>query len=407
MFRISRSGGRRPFASKPAEGSLTEGDQLSAPLVSGPEQSDLPGENDTREPAIETQVTETEIPGNPAPAMQDSPTKPAVPSRERPLPVSRPRTGGIALALGGGAARGWAHIGVLKALDEAGIEISMIAGTSIGALVGGCYLAGVLDELEDFARSLTKSNMLRYMDFTLRGSGLISGAKLASRMEAHMSDMAVEDLPIPFVSVATDIHSGHEIWLHDGPLIPALRASYALPGVFTPIFHNGRYLVDGALVNPVPVSACRAYEPDVVIAINLNAEMFGRGTVIRGSHYDNAEVPTLIGEAASSWFPFLRSEDHTAYHKNRLGVTTVMMEAFNIIQDRIARARLAGDPPDYTVRPKLKRIGLSEFYKAAESIDLGYTEMTIRLRELENQGALEGLRRHSSEQKAPDHKAAG
>ncbi len=298
----------------------------------------------------------------------------------------RAPSGGVGLALGGGAARGWAHIGVLKAFDEAGVAISMIAGTSVGALAGGCYLAGKLAELEEFACSLTRTNMLRYMDFRLRGSGLISGERLASRMAEHMGGVTIEDLDRPFVAVSADIHSGHEIWLHDGPLIEAIRASYALPGVFQPVPHGGRLLVDGAIVNPVPVSVCRAYEPDVVIAVNLNSETFGKGTVIRKSHYSPPEANGQAdeGEQASSWFGARRSQPKSS----GLGVTGVMMEAFNIIQDRIARSRLAGDPPDFTIRPKLHDLGLTEFYKAEEAIALGYEEGLARLNELEKQNQL-------------------
>lgn len=323
-------------------------------------------------------------------------------------PTMRPAGGGIALALGGGAAKGWAHIGLLRAFDEAKVPVKMIAGTSIGALVGGCYLAGKLDELEEFARSLTWPRVLRLMDFSLRGSGLISGHRLAARMAEHIGDIRIEDLPASYVAIATDISTGHEIWLHDGPLIEAIRASYALPGVFTPIQHNGRLLVDGALVNPVPVSVCRAYEPDLVIAADLNSETFGRGTVIRSSHYDSRETDKPDGSVVNgtpSWFAFFNSTNHGSRQvgrqtirslanpqvqpHTRLGLSGVMMEAFNIIQDRIARARLAGDPPDYTIRPKLYEIGLADFHKADEAIRIGYLEATSRIRELAGQGELE------------------
>ncbi len=325
-------------------------------------------------------------------------------------PVITPNTrrqnykcGGVSLALGGGAARGWAHIGVLRAFEEAGIDITMIAGTSIGALVGGCYLSGHLDELEDFARSITRTNMLRYMDFTLRGSGLISGERLAKRMADHIQDINIENMDKPFVAIATDIQTGNEIWLHDGPLATAIRCSYALPGVFQPVENCGKLLVDGAIVNPVPVSVCRAYEPDVVIAVNLNNETFGKGTVIRASSYDgpgsnfvNLHSKTSCQadldkeeEPSSSWLSKLSTDKSKKNgHSKSLGVTGVMMEAFNIIQDRIARTRLAGDPPDFTIRPRLKDMGLTEFHRAAEAIDLGYEEGLHRLAELERHDML-------------------
>ena len=383
---------------------LRDDNQAAEPL-NGLEQALLTatGTGSDSDPAShKTPVTE-KTPANDEPAARIDNTPPidtpslsglvVEPHARGPHHGGHQRVGGVALALGGGVAKGWAHIGVLKAAEEYGLPVKMIAGTSIGALVGGAYLSGVMDELETFARSLTKSNVVRYLDFTLRGSGLISGARLAARMEEHMADISIEKLDRPFVAVATDIQSGHEVWLSDGPVVPAIRASYALPGVFTPVNHGGRQLVDGALVNPVPVSVCRAYEPDLVIAINLAGTSFGKGTVIRQSHYQHIE-DALTGDAnsqAAPWFSFMHSREKATQRENRLGVTSVMVEAFNIIQDRIARARLAGDPPDFTIRPKLNEIGLIDFHKADEAIQLGYDEMMMRLRELEDQGVLDQI----------------
>lgn len=281
---------------------------------------------------------------------------------------------GIALALGGGAARGWAHIGVLRALDEAGIRIDMIAGTSIGALVGGCYLAGKLDELEDFARSLTRRRVFGLLDLHLGGSGLFGGMKLTARMKEHMNGLTFEDLPKPFVCVAAEIRTGHEIWLSSGNLITAMRASYALPGVFEPVTANKRVLVDGALVNPVPVSVCRAHEQPLVVAVNLHYDLFGRAAVIKHS------AGELVAERDAP-APRTSPPQHSE-RDSRLGITGVMVEAFNIIQDRISRARLAGDPPDLSLQPKLGHIGLTEFHRAEESIRLGYEATVASIGEL-------------------------
>jgi NTE family protein len=281
---------------------------------------------------------------------------------------------GISLALGGGCARGWAHIGVLRALDEAGIEISMIAGTSIGALVGGCYLAGKLNELEEFARSLTRRRIFGLLDINLRGSGLFGGMRLDARLREHLAGVRFEDLPKPFVSVASEIRTGHEIWLSNGSLITAMRASYALPGVFEPVNCNGRMLVDGALVNPVPVSVCRAQEQPLVVAVNLNSDNFGRAAVIRHS------AGELLVEHDAPAEP--RSNDQGHVKESRLGITGVMVEAFNIIQDRISRARLAGDPPDLSLQPKLGHIGMTEFHRADEAIQLGYEATKAQVGEL-------------------------
>ena len=188
--------------------------------------------------------------------------------------------GKIGLALGGGAARGWAHIGVLKALAAAGIKPDVIAGTSIGAVVGGCYAAGHLEALEGFARQLTRRRVFGYLDFNFTGTGLISGQRLCERLDKHLGDRAIEDLDCRFTAVATEIGSGHEVWLSRGRLVDAVRASYALPGVFRPVKINGRWLFDGALVNPIPVTVCRALGASYVIAVNLNFDVCSRGTVV-------------------------------------------------------------------------------------------------------------------------------
>lgn len=271
----------------------------------------------------------------------------------------------VALALGGGAARGWAHIGVLRALDEEGIEVGMIAGTSIGALVGGCYLAGKLDELEAFARSLTMRRIASLLDLTIGGGGLLGGMRLTKRMQEHLEGLRVEDLPKPFVAVASELNSGHEVWIDGGSLITALRASYALPGIFEPIHCNNRTLIDGALVNPVPVSVCRSYEQPLVMAVNLHYDVFGRSAVVK----HKASAPD-------------QAHTESARAPNKLGVTGVMVQAFNIIQDRISRARLAGDPPDLALHPRLNDIGLSEFHRAGEAIERGYEEAKARVTEI-------------------------
>jgi NTE family protein len=251
----------------------------------------------------------------------------------------------------------------------------MIAGTSIGALVGGCYLSGKLDELEEFARSLTKRRIFGLLDFNFGGNGLFGGMKLDARLREHMLGSRFEDLPKPFVCVAAEIRTGHEIWLSNGSLITAMRASYALPGVFEPVAANGRMLVDGALVNPVPVSVCRAYEQPLVVAVNLHYDLFGRAAVIKHS----AGELTLEPDAT----PAARFNAESRARESRIGVTGVMVEAFNIIQDRISRARLAGDPPDLSLQPKLGHIGLTEFYRADEAIRIGYETTVAQLSDLQ------------------------
>ncbi len=282
----------------------------------------------------------------------------------------------IGLALGGGAARGFAHIGVMRTLAAHGIVPDVIVGTSIGAVVGGCYAAGQLDALEDWARKLTVRSVLGYLDINLSGSGLIRGSHLAGVLEAGLTDRRIDDLPLRFAAIATEFNTGHEIWLTRGRLADALRASYALPGIFPPVMIGGRWLVDGALVNPVPVSAARALDARLVIAVNLNSDLFGRGAIIASHGSDENDEPS---DAKAAPFAGLRGffggertlRRQILGRRNSPGIPTVMMEAFNVMQDRITRARLAGDPADVLVSPRLGTIGMFDFHRAAEAISLG------------------------------------
>src|SRR5882724_8738945 len=196
----------------------------------------------------------------------------------------------IGLALGGGAARGFAHIGIVRTLVAHGIIPNVVVGTSIGAVVGGAYAAGHLDTLEEWARSLQPRNILGYLDIRLNGSGLIGGARLAAQLEAAVGQSLIEDLPVKFATVATEVRTGHEIWLTHGRMVDAMRASYALPGIFAPVLIGDRWLVDGALVNPVPVSAARALGAEIVIAANLSSDVFTHSTTIY-SHGPSAQDP--------------------------------------------------------------------------------------------------------------------
>ncbi len=283
--------------------------------------------------------------------------------------------GKIGLALGGGAARGWAHIGVLKALHEAGIKPDIVAGTSIGAVVGGCYVANQLDGLEEFARELTKRRVFGYLDLNLTGTGLINGQRLCERLDKTLGDQRIEDLQRRYVAVATEIGSGHEVWLQRGRLVDAMRASYALPGIFRPVKIDGRWLFDGALCNPIPVSVCRALGARYVIAVNLNFDISSRGAVA-------ATTEAMLDEQAEEQPRPVTGKNGVAVRRllqrqmfgrgeDAPGISTVMIDAFNITQDRIARSRLAGDPPDAMISPRLHGIGLFDFHRADELIRLG------------------------------------
>lgn len=311
-----------------------------------------------------------------APVAEPAPPAAAKPSRSR----NRLKIG---LALGGGAARGWSHIGVLRVLAEAGIEPDVVAGSSIGAVVGGCYAAGRLDDLERFARDLTKRRVLGLLDFHIGASGLIAGQRLKKLLEVDLGGLRIEDLPRTFAAIATELGTGHEVWLTKGPLVQAVNASYALPGIIDPVRICGRLLMDGALINPVPVTTARALGADIVLCVNLNGDLKLRGTTIQSldPHPDDEEedeVVEAVIEEPRRWGlfgPVRGAADRVMNRppKPRIGpgVASVMIDAFNITQDRISRSRLAGDPPDLMIAPKLGGIGLFEFHRAAEIIDLG------------------------------------
>lgn len=296
----------------------------------------------------------------------------------------------IGVALGGGAARGWAHIGVLKALTEHGLEPSVIAGTSIGAVVGGCYAAGKLDGLEDYVTNLTPRSVLRFLDLDMGGGGLMSGTRLRRTLDRELGDIAIEDLPKTFVAVATEMGSGREIWLSKGPLVAAIRASSALPGIFRPIQINGRWLMDGAFVNPVPVAVCRAMGASLVIAVNLHHGGITRTalTPMEATSLDAASLEAPLAETPEKTrgLPLLRNLRHQIFGKGNgesaPGITRVLLEAFNVTQDRIARARLAGDPPDIIVTPRLAVMGLFDFHKSKLAIAEGYQATMRQLDEL-------------------------
>ena len=305
----------------------------------------------------------TRHPGEPGEETRDEEQAPRPP---RPV---------IGLALGSGVARGWAHIGVLRVLEREGIRPKVITGTSIGAVVGGCWTAGCLDELEIFARRLTRRSVFALMDLRLAGTSLVGGRKLRDMLAEALQDRQIGELPTRFVAIATEFGTGHEVWLKRGHLVTALRASYAVPGLFEPVKVAGRWLLDGALVNPVPVTTARGMGADLVIAINLNNEQYGRGSVIsahvgRADSGPEAEAGlTPARGIASAITQYFYGRPNTP--EGAPSIAATMVESINIVQDRIARSRLAGDPPDVMISPRLARIGLFEFHRAEEAIALG------------------------------------
>lgn len=294
------------------------------------------------------------------------------------LPGAMPDQGikGVGLALGSGLAKGFAHIGVLKVLQKHGITPSIVTGSSIGAVVGGSYLAGKMGELEDWARSLSRLSVFSYLDFRVRSAGLIGGNRLIRLMNDHFGDTRIEDLPFPFIALAADLKTGHEVWLREGLLTDAMRASFALPGVFPPVEYNHRFLVDGALVNPLPVSPCQSLGARMTIAVDLNADLIGKAgdpdkkyqKVAGFDVFNEDDVPLeeqKIFQKSGVTRRLFRREEHNP------SLFGVMVSALNIMQDRLTRSRLAGDPPDVHIKPAIGHIGVLEFEKADELIALG------------------------------------
>ncbi len=279
----------------------------------------------------------------------------------------------IGLALGSGSARGWAHIGVIKALQEMGIRMDVVAGCSVGSLVGAVGACGYIDEFEQWVLSLKDwREVWGLVDVSFNG-GLVRGEKLLSFFRERGFDMNIEDMPCTYGAVATDLATGQEHWFRSGPVLDAIRASCTFPGLFRPVETDGRWLLDGGLVNPVPVSLCRALGADIVIAVDLNTQLVGRhGVRVERRQSANSAEPRDGEEnhalaRIKSWFA---SGSH--YREEGPGILDVMAATVNIMQDRITRSRMAGDPPDLLLSPRVIDIGMVNFDRADDAIREGY-----------------------------------
>lgn len=279
----------------------------------------------------------------------------------------------IGLALGSGSSRGWAHIGVIKALSELDIHPQVVCGCSIGSIVAAAYVSGNLDKLEQWVRSLTRVELARYIELNLSLNGFVDTEKLHEFFLQCVcrEDESIEDITVKFASVATDLATGREVWFTSGPLIDAVWASISLPGLFPPLQHQGRWLVDGGLVNPVPVSVCHALGADIVISVNLNGDVVGKHFIKKQNEpsADSNNVLDRLSRAVNKYSPDIFKDDEEK--TSPPGLFDAIASSINIAQDRITRSRLAGDPPDIMLSPKLSHIGLMEFYRAEEAIHEG------------------------------------
>ena len=302
-----------------------------------------------------------------------------------------PRRPLIGLALGSGAARGWAHIGIIDALLEAGIEPDIVCGTSIGALVGAAYVADRLPALRSFALGVTRREMVGLLDVRLTAGGVVDGKRIVAMLHGLGIDAPIESYGKPYAAVATDLETGREIWLRDGPILEAVRASISLPGVFSPVRTDGRWLADGGLVNPVPVSTCRALGADIIIAVNLNGDIVSRfeGDAPRQAKAGPTDgspeflrrlmdqIPPAIRQQASAIVPKLLRPASGAP-----GYFDVLINSLNVMQDQITRARLAGEPPHVLLAPRLRTIGSFDFNRAEEAIAEGRASVQHALPEI-------------------------
>ena len=338
----------------------------------------------------------------------------------------------VGLALGSGSARGWAHFGVLHALREAGVSPDIICGTSIGSLVGATYAAGEMDEFESWVLGLGKRKVFGFMDFNL-GGGLLKGEKIIDFWRENFVQETMEELGAPFGCVATDLQTGAEVWLRKGSIAEAVRASIALPGLFTPVMREGRLLVDGGLVNPVPVSLARAMGADIVIGVDLNADIMRkhmkpvdtsetelkihtREVKVTELHLEGEEPPMPLGQIPDAlaadaspvgWTGKWRrsmtsvktlsssvirkgrkeaSEDDDYDEPQVPSLVNVVLASVNIMQMRITRSRMAGDPAEILIAPRLSHIGLMDFHRGRESIDEGYAATQLALPALKDWG---------------------
>lgn len=287
----------------------------------------------------------------------------------------------IGLALGSGSARGWSHIGILEALMEEGIKPDIICGCSIGAFVGSAYIADKLDYLKEWVLSLTKTKIIKLLDVTLSQGGLVQGHLILEFLKEIHGDKHISDYPLPFTAIATDLMTGREIWLQNGIMREAVRASISIPGIFTPFKIGQQWLLDGGLVNPVPVSACRALGAEVIIAVNLNGDLIGKmsmapevnNSVSQSKKFAQElleklpdQIPKSIRDNVSHLIPkFLQPDAETP------GYFEVLLNSLNIMQDRITRSRLAGDPPQVMLMPHLSNFSLMDFHRADEAIKEG------------------------------------
>lgn len=287
----------------------------------------------------------------------------------------------VSLVLGSGGARGFAHIGVIRYLREAGFEIRSITGCSMGAVVGGIYAAGKLDEYEKWVCAIERNDILSLLDFSWQKSGLVKGEKIINALRDLVGDRDIEDLPIPFTAVATDFRAEKEVWMQSGSLFDAIRASMSMPLFFTPFPYRGRRLIDGGVLNPLPIAPTFSDQNDLTIAVNLS------GAVRENSHQPSAGLSEHAAGAKEdatdeerselriklqAFIDSLRERVGNGADADELDALEVANQAFDAMQGAIARHKLAAYPPDKVIDIPRDVATILEFDRAREMIELGY-----------------------------------
>ena len=288
----------------------------------------------------------------------------------------------VSLVLGSGGARGLAHIGVIRWLEAHDFEIVSVSGCSIGTVIGGVYAAGKLDEFEAWMRTVTKLDIVSLMDFNWCKGGLIKGEKVMNRLGHILGDLKIEDLAIPYTAVAADISNEKEVWLQKGSLLQAIRASISLPLYLMPIEFNGKTLIDGGVLNPVPIAPTFGDHSDITLAVNLAGELTHKLDDFKEVNVDisdsELEEETSFHRKISDYFGSLTAKTS----RIDLGMYDIANQAFDAMQSTIARQKLAAYPPDVTVEIARDACGTFEFERTAEMIDLGYERAEHALKHL-------------------------
>jgi len=289
----------------------------------------------------------------------------------------------VALALGSGGARGYAHIGVIEEIEARGWEVVGVAGSSMGAVIGGLYVAGGMESYRDWVVGLGRRDVMRLVEPGMGGAGLLRASKVMSQVSKHLGDLNIEDARMPYTAVAVDLVSEREIWFTAGPMIEAMRGSIAIPSVFTPLVKNGMVLADGGLLNPVPVAPLANVHADAIIAVNLSGVPATRpvsgpdaGGGRRMPKLRFPSLPQVIEPAIRSLLPSLdtpNADEKSSMKPPRIDLTTIEIvdRSLHLMQDAVMRYRLAGYPPDVQVDIPLDACGTLDFHRAKELIALG------------------------------------